>query len=150
MISKKGKCESSALKSQIHKWTSNGENSVAVHVKKAQGLSLTINLMCDDNVVTRQPNSPCGILFLLLFSGSLMSDCLQPHGLQPARLLCPCNSPGKYTGVGCHFLLQGIFLTQGLKPASPALDGRFVLPLSYLGSPMWTCRLDYKIECSGQ
>ena len=70
MISKKGKCESSALKSQRHKWTSNGGNSVAVHVKKAQGLSLTINLMCDDNVVTRQPNSPCGILFLLLFSGS--------------------------------------------------------------------------------
>ena len=29
------------------------------------------------------------------------------------RLLCPWNSPGKNTGVGCHFLLQGIFLTQG-------------------------------------
>ena len=32
----------------------------------------------------------------------------------PTRLLCPWNSPGKNTGVGCHFLLQGIFLTQGL------------------------------------
>ena len=31
----------------------------------------------------------------------------------PARLLCPWDSPGKNTGVGCHFLLQGIFLTQG-------------------------------------
>ena len=31
-----------------------------------------------------------------------------------ARLLCPWDSPGKNTGVGCHFLLQGIFLTQGL------------------------------------
>ena len=31
----------------------------------------------------------------------------------PARLLCPWNSPGKNTGVGCHALLQGIFLTQG-------------------------------------
>ena len=30
------------------------------------------------------------------------------------RLLCPRNSPGKNTGVGCHALLQGIFLTQGL------------------------------------
>ena len=30
------------------------------------------------------------------------------------RLLCPWNSPHKNTGVGCHFLLQGIFLTQGL------------------------------------
>ena len=31
----------------------------------------------------------------------------------PARLLCPWDFPGKNTGVGCHFLLQGIFLTQG-------------------------------------
>ena len=32
--------------------------------------------------------------------------------LLPARLLCPLDSPGKNTGVGCHFLLQGIFLIQ--------------------------------------
>ena len=31
----------------------------------------------------------------------------------PARLLCLCESPGKNTGVGCHALFQGIFLTQG-------------------------------------
>ena len=36
------------------------------------------------------------------------------HGMQPTRLLCPCNSPGKTTGVSCHFLLQRIFPTQGL------------------------------------
>ena len=42
-----------------------------------------------------------------------MSDSLQPHGLQPTRLLCPWDFPGKSTGMGCHFLLQGIFLTQG-------------------------------------
>ena len=35
------------------------------------------------------------------------------HMEPPARLLCPWDSPGKNTGVGCHFLLQGIFLTQG-------------------------------------
>ena len=35
----------------------------------------------------------------------VMSDSLQPHGLGPARLLCPCDFPGKSTGVGCHFLL---------------------------------------------
>ena len=34
--------------------------------------------------------------------------------MQPTRLLCPRDSPGKNTGVGSHFLLQGIFLTQGL------------------------------------
>jgi len=44
-----------------------------------------------------------------------MSDSLQPHALWPTGLLCPWDSPGKNTGVGCHFLLQGIFLTQGSK-----------------------------------
>ena len=38
---------------------------------------------------------------------------LRPHGLQPARLLCPWDFPGKNTGVGCCALLQGIFLAQG-------------------------------------
>ena len=38
---------------------------------------------------------------------------LHPHGLQPSRLLCPQDFSGKNTGVSCHFLLQGIFLTQG-------------------------------------
>ena len=38
---------------------------------------------------------------------------LGPQGLQPTRLLCPWDFPGKNTGVGCHFLLQGIFLAQG-------------------------------------
>ena len=45
-----------------------------------------------------------------------MSDSSNPHGLQPTRLLCPWDSPGKNTGVDCHFLLQGIFLTQGSSP----------------------------------
>ena len=33
---------------------------------------------------------------------------------EPTRLLCPWNVQGKTTGAGCHFLLQGIFLTQAL------------------------------------
>ena len=47
-------------------------------------------------------------------SHSVLSDLCDPCGLKPASLLCPWNSPGSYTGVGCHSLLQGIFLTQGL------------------------------------
>ena len=35
---------------------------------------------------------------------------LQPHGLLPAKFLCPRDFSGKNTRVGCHFLLQGIFL----------------------------------------
>ena len=51
----------------------------------------------------------------LMLSGlvSIESNSFQPHGLQPARLLCSWNSPGKNTRVGCHALLQGIFPTQG-------------------------------------
>ena len=41
---------------------------------------------------------------------------LRPYGLQTARLLCPWDSPGNNTGVGCHALLQGIFPTQGSNP----------------------------------
>ena len=40
---------------------------------------------------------------------SVVSDSLRPQGLQPARPLCPWDFPGKNTGVGYHFLLEGIF-----------------------------------------
>ena len=60
-----------------------------------------------------------------------MSDSVRSHGLQ--QLLSPWDFPGKSTGVGCHFLLQGIFLTQGLKPG--LLHCRQMLyPLSCQGS----------------
>ena len=48
--------------------------------------------------------------------GSVVSDSLRPHELYSARLLCPWHFSGKNTGVGCHFLVQGIFLTQGWNP----------------------------------
>ena len=51
-----------------------------------------------------------------LLSHSVVSDSVLPCGLQPSRLPCPWDSPGKNTGVGCRFLLQGIFPTQGLNP----------------------------------
>ena len=46
-------------------------------------------------------------------SCSVVSDCLCPHGLKPTRFLWPWNSPGKNIGMGCRFLLQGNFPTQG-------------------------------------
>ena len=51
-----------------------------------------------------------------MLSHSVVFHSLQPHGLWPARRLCPWGSPGKNTGVGCHSLLQGIFSTWGLNP----------------------------------
>ena len=59
-----------------------------------------------------------------------------PRGLQPPRLLHPWDFPGKSTGVGCHFLLQGILPTQGLNPGLPHC-GQTLYPLSHQGSPIW-------------
>ena len=58
----------------------------------------------------------------------------QPHRLYHTRLFCPCDFPGKNTGVGCRFLLEGIFLTQQSNLHLPhwQVDS---LPLSHLGSP---------------
>ena len=69
-------------------------------------------------------------------SGAGVSCSVMSHSFCPAlRLLCPWDSPGKNTGVGCHFLLQGIFLTQGLNPG--LLHCRQILHcLSHQGSPL--------------
>ena len=66
---------------------------------------------------------------------------LQPYELQPCMLLCPWDSPGQNTRVGCHFLLQGIFLTQesNLSLLHWQSDS---LPLNHQGS------LDYYIPNS--
>ena len=65
-----------------------------------------------------------------------MSDCLRPHGLQPTRLLCPWDFPGNSPGVDCHFLLQGIFSTQGSNPGLPRCR-RTLYRLSHQGSLEW-------------
>ena len=51
----------------------------------------------------------------------------------PARLLCPWNSPGKNTGVGCHSLLGGDLADPGIEARSPALQADFY-QLTYQGS----------------
>ena len=52
------------------------------------------------------------------WSRSVMSDSFQPHGLQPTRLLCPWDFPGKSTGVGCHYLLRQKY------PTSPKVQAQ--------------------------
>ena len=63
-----------------------------------------------------------------------MSDSLWPPGLLPTRLFCPWDFPGKNTGAGFHFLLQGIFPTQGSNPHLPYWQAGSLL-LSNQGSP---------------
>ena len=70
-----------------------------------------------------------------MLSCSVVSDSLKPHGLQPARLLCPWDSPGKNNGVGFHFLLQRIFLTQGSNLGLPHCR-QILCSLSHQGSPL--------------
>ena len=55
----------------------------------------------------------------------VISDSVRPFGPWPTRLLCPWDSPGKDTGVGCHFLPQRIS-DSGITQASPALAGGFL------------------------
>ena len=51
-----------------------------------------------------------------------MSDSLRPHGLQPTRLLCPWDFPGKSTGVGVPLPSPGDLPDPGIEPRSPALQ----------------------------
>ena len=71
-------------------------------------------------------------------SCSVVSDSLWPHGLYPARLLCPWNSPGHYPWVGSCSLFHGIFPTQESNPGLPHC--RWILSrLSHQGSPHMLC-----------
>ena len=53
---------------------------------------------------------------MVVFSRSVMSHYFVIPWTIARQLLCPWNVLGKKTGVGCHFLLQGIFPTQGSNP----------------------------------
>ena len=62
---------------------------------------------------------------------SVVSDSVRPHRWQPNRLLCPWDSPGKNTGVGCYFLLQC------MKVKSESEVAQLCLTLRLLATP-WT------------
>ena len=68
-------------------------------------------------------------------SHPIVSNSLQPHGLYSTRILCPWNFPGKNTGVGCRFLLQGIFPTQGWNPGL-SYCRRILYHLTHQGKPV--------------
>lgn len=63
-------------------------------------------------VITYNGNEQQKNVDIYMLRCSVMSDCLQPHALQPARLHCLTDLPDKNIGVGYHFLLQEIFPTQ--------------------------------------
>ena len=63
-----------------------------------------------------------------------MSDSVRPHRWKPTRLLRPWDSPGKNTGVGCHFLLQCMKVKSEIEVAQPCLTLRDPMDCSLPGS----------------
>ena len=106
-------------------WTISSSPSLNQTWKKPVGLACALCWAVSGAVV------PC--------SHSVVSDSLRPRGLQPTRLLCPWDSRVgfKNIGVGCHPLLQGLFLTWGLNLCFLHLlyCRQIPYPLSHLGSP---------------
>ena len=78
---------------------------------------------------------------MLLFSHLVMLDSFAFPWIVARQVICPWDFPGKNTGVGCHFLLQGIFLTQGSNlHLLHCLAGS--ISLSHQGSP----RIEYQFS----
>ena len=97
----------------------------------------SLQLIFSVEIASRKHIDILRLLMLGCLVASGMPDSLQKYGLQPARVLCPWDSPGKNTGVGSHSLLQGIFLTHGSKPYLLCLlhCGQILYPLTPLRSP---------------
>ena len=85
-----------------------------------------------------------------MLSHSVMPSFLRPHGLHPARLLCPWGFSREEHWVVCHALLQGIFPTQRSNPGLPHC--RWILyQLNHQGSHIYTYLhtnlLPWKLSC---
>ena len=88
------------------------------------------------------PQSSKQIVTYKSITCSVVSDCLPPHGLYPARPSVLGIFPGKNTGMACHFLLQRIFPTQGSNP--PLLHYRRILYCLSHGRSLLTYKGGYK------
>ena len=103
--------------------------------------NLLLNLYREGkNIASLFPPAPPFFL-----SRSVVSDSLPPHRLQPARLLCPWNSPGKNTGVGCHFLLQ----VPSIFPSIRVLSNESVLHIRWQKYWSFSFSLSSSNESSG-
>ena len=88
------------------------------------GLEITADGDCNYEIKRR--------LLLLLLSHSVVSDSVRPHRWQPTRLTHPWDSPGKNTGVACHFLLQCMQVKSEVAQSCPTLSNP--MDCSLLGS----------------
>ena len=75
----------------------------------------------------------------------LVSNSLGPYRLGPAKLPCPWDFLGKNTEVGCHFLLQWIFLTQGWNLHLLHWQADFFFTTERPGKPMKRCSILHQL-----
>ena len=87
------------------------------------------------------------VIWTWMWSRSVMSHWTpcNPNRWPPTRLLCPWDFPGNSTGVDCHFLLQGIFPTQGSNPGLPH-HRQTLYRLSHQGSVLLFTRGQTMVE----
>ena len=88
------------------------------------------DIISQEDTILESGRSLCPAVMLCLVAQSCLTLC---DPLDPTRLLCPWDSPGRNTGLGCQVFLQGIFPTQGSNPG--LLHCRWILyQLNHQGS----------------
>ena len=125
-----------------------GRHALLQGIFPTQGLNSGLPTLRADFLPSEPPGKPIHTVVVQSLSHVRL---LQSHGLQPTRLLCPWDFPGKNTGLGCHFLLQEIFPTQGSNPhlhyyrQSPILqaDSLPIEPLRKLSPVLYIYTLAY-------
>ena len=90
----------------ITSWQIDGETVERVKDFIFGGSKITAGGDCSHEIKRRLLFGRKAITNLCCCVASVMSDSVRPHRQQPTRLPCPWDSPGKNTGVGCHFLLH--------------------------------------------
>ena len=90
----------------ITSWQTDGETMETVTDFIFLGSKITVDGDCSHEIKRCLLLGRKAMTKLLLLLSLFSRVRLWPHRRQPTRLLCPWDSPGKNTGVGCHFLLQ--------------------------------------------
>ena len=120
-----------------------GNGIINIHFKgssRQESEGLRVKILVKSEVVASSAQD------LIVLSLSVMSQSLQPHGLQSAETSLPWDFPGKDTGVGWRFLLQEFFPAQSSNPHLLHWQGNS-LSLSHLGSPSSACAVPGRAIC---
>ena len=123
---KEPSCPQSRVSQRVGHDRATNTHCIFIYSKKYTSLNLLTSIR--NHYLRCLTNLPF-IYFLFMYMCSVVFHSLQPHGLQSARLLCPCDPPAR--------ILEWVATSsQGSKPTSPALQAE-PLPLSQRGQPIY-------------